>query len=102
MIVPLILGSIAKSTILQYRQWIAGGGSATKSRRSYCLRKAYGFAAAFGGIANNNVVCNRGQYIFLGTEVFHSLKINDAAVGVIENITVFTAINEVAAFIINW
>jgi len=51
-----ILGSIAKSTILQYRQCIAGGGSATKSRRSYCLRKAYGFAATFGGIANNIIV----------------------------------------------
>ena len=58
-----ILGSIAKSTILQYRQFIAGGGFATKSRRSYCPRKADGFAAAFSGIANNTVVCNRGQYI---------------------------------------
>jgi len=58
-----ILGSIAKSTNLQYRQFIAGGGFATKSRRSYCPRKAYGFAAAFSGIANNTVVCNRGQYI---------------------------------------
>ena len=59
----VILGSIAKSTILQYRQCIAGGGFATKSRRSYCPRKADGFAAAFSGIANNSVVCNRGQYI---------------------------------------
>jgi len=41
------IGSIAKSTILQYRQSIAGGG----------------FAATFSGIANNGVVCNRGQYI---------------------------------------
>jgi len=65
-----ILGSIAKSTILQYRQCIAGGGFATKSRRSYCPRKADGFAAAFSGIANNGVVCNRGQYI---TEIPHSL-----------------------------
>ncbi|MDD7293871.1 MAG: hypothetical protein PUG85_00455 [Oscillospiraceae bacterium] len=47
---------------MQYRQFIAGGGSATKSRRSYCFRKAYGFAAAFGGIANNDVVCNKRQY----------------------------------------
>ena len=58
-----ILGSIAKSTILQYRQCIAGGGFATKSRRSYCPRKADGFAAAFSGTANNTVVCNRGQYM---------------------------------------
>ena len=58
----IIPDSIAKSTILQYRQSIAGGGFATKSRRSYCPRKADGFAAAFGGIANNGVVCNRGQY----------------------------------------
>ncbi|MDD7293912.1 MAG: hypothetical protein PUG85_00670 [Oscillospiraceae bacterium] len=27
------------------------------------LTKADGFAAAFGGIANNSVACNRGQYI---------------------------------------
>ena len=60
---PVILGSIAKFTILQYRQCIAGGGFATKSRRSYCPRKADGFAAAFSGIANNTVVCSRGQYI---------------------------------------
>jgi len=36
---------------LQYRQCIVGGGFATKSRRSYCPRKADGFAAAFSGIA---------------------------------------------------
>ena len=65
----LILGSIAKSTILQYRQFIAGGGFATKSRRSYCPRKADGFAAAFSGIANNSVVCNRGQYITKRKEI---------------------------------
>ena len=59
----LILGSIAKSTILQYRQCIAGGGFATKSRRSYCPRKADGFAAAFSDTANNTVICNRDQYI---------------------------------------
>ncbi|MDY2510758.1 MAG: hypothetical protein SOW15_08225 [Ruminococcus callidus] len=35
---------------------IAGGGFATKSRRSYCPHKANGFAAAFSGIANNGVV----------------------------------------------
>ena len=57
-----LYSSIAKSTILQYRQCIAGGGFATKSRRSYCPRKADGFAAAFSGTANNTVVCNRGQY----------------------------------------
>ena len=62
-VIPIILGSIAKSTILQYRQCIAGGGFATKSRRSYCPRKADGFAAAFSGTANNIVVCSRGQYI---------------------------------------
>jgi len=44
--VNFILGSIAKSTILQYRQCIAGGG----------------FTAAFSGTANNTVVCNREQY----------------------------------------
>jgi len=59
------LGSIAKSTISQYRQCIADGGFATKSRRSYRPRKADGFAAAFSGIANNGVVCNRGQYTSL-------------------------------------
>ena len=41
---------------MQCRQCIAGGGFATKSRRSYCPRKADGFAAAFSGIANNSVV----------------------------------------------
>jgi len=41
---------------------LAGGGFATKIRRSYCPRKANGFAATFSGIANNGVVCNRGQY----------------------------------------
>ncbi|MGN1224857.1 MAG: hypothetical protein ACI4TG_07110 [Ruminococcus sp.] len=50
---------------MQYRQCIAGGGFATKSRRSYCPRKADGFAAAFSGIANNGAVCNRGQYTSL-------------------------------------
>jgi len=44
---------------------IAGGGFATTSHRSYCPRKADGFAAAFSGTANNTVVCNRGQYIKL-------------------------------------
>ena len=61
--IAVILSSIAKSTILQYRQCIAGGGFATKSCRSYCPRKADGFAAAFSGTANNTVVCNKGQYI---------------------------------------
>jgi len=68
-ILLFILGSIAKSTILQYRQFIAGGGFATKSRRSYCPCKANGFATAFGGIANNSVVCNRGQYIGSDTAI---------------------------------
>lgn len=58
-----IPSSIAKSMILQYRQCIADGGSATKINHSYCFRKVYSFAAAFSGIANNIVVCNREQYM---------------------------------------
>ena len=72
-ILILILSSIAKSTILQYRQCIAGGGFATKSCRSYCPRKADGFAAAFSGTANNTVVCNRGQYISVALTLLSGL-----------------------------
>jgi len=35
---------------LQCRQCIAGGGFATKSRRSYCPHKANGFAAALAAL----------------------------------------------------
>jgi len=73
---PFILGFIEKFTILQYRQCITGGGFATKSRRSYCPRKADGFAAAFSGTANNGVVCNRGQYIIKMMCVFFWLPIS--------------------------
>jgi len=64
-----ILGSIAKSTILQYRQCIAGGGFATKSRRSYCpLQSRLALQPTFSGIANNSVVCNIGQYIAIANQ----------------------------------
>ncbi|MDY2509976.1 MAG: FtsX-like permease family protein [Ruminococcus callidus] len=72
-ILILILSSIAKSTILQYRQCIAGGGFATKSCRSYCPRKADGFAAAFSGTANNTIVCNREQYISVALTLLSGL-----------------------------
>jgi len=60
---------------LQSRQCIAGGGFATKSRRSYCPRKADGFAAAFSDIANNSVVYNRGQY--MTGEIPHIVQIKN-------------------------
>ena len=75
----IILGSIAKSTILQYRQCIAGGGFATKSRRSYCPRKADGFAATFSGTANNTVVCNRGEYILRTNPKWICVKVKKPA-----------------------
>lgn len=43
--------------------FIAERRQSRQSRRTYCPRKVFDFAAAFGGIANNFVVCNRGQYI---------------------------------------
>ena len=43
--------------------FIAERRQSRQSRRTYCPRKVFDFAAAFGGVANNFVVCNRGQYI---------------------------------------
>ena len=45
--------------------FIAERRQSRQSRRTYCPRKVFDFAAAFGGVANNFVVCNRGQYIKL-------------------------------------
>ena len=42
--------------------FIAERRQSRQSRRTYCPRKVFDFAAAFGGVANNFVVCNRGQY----------------------------------------
>ena len=45
--------------------FIAERRQSRQSRRTYCPRKVFDFAAAFGGVANNFVVCNRGQYNIL-------------------------------------
>lgn len=56
--------ALLQITDLQYRQCIISRGFATKNYRSFILfSQAVGFTAAFGDIANNPVVCNRGQYI---------------------------------------
>ena len=47
------------------------------------LTKADGFAAAFGGIANNGVVCNRGQYIIV--------RKNDKMIVLSKQLTFFVA-----------